>query len=39
MNEDTLISLEELERNIEIAFNEVIGQWIDELLAEENYED
>ncbi len=39
MNDDKLISLEELERNIENAINAAFDQWLQEILAEDEYED
>lgn len=38
MSEDKLISLEELESRIEDALNEAFDQWLQEILAEDDYE-
>lgn len=38
MSENKLISLAQLERNIEDAINEAFDQWLQEILTEEGYE-
>lgn len=38
MSEDKLISLEQLERNIEDALGKMFDQWLQEILAEDTDE-